>query len=99
MLEQAGAPAAEALETLPAFRPDVLLSDIAMPDEDGFSLVRKVRAPEGPLADVPAVALTAYAHADDGRRARRAGFQLHLPEPIEPHRIALAIRGVFRPAS
>lgn len=70
-----------------------------MPGEDGFSLVRKVRALEGPLADVPAIALTAYAHADDGRRVQRAGFQLHLSKPIEPHRITLAVRRVFRPAS
>jgi signal transduction histidine kinase len=78
------ASAAEALEMLHRERVDVLLADIAMPSEDGYTLVRKVRAsPAAHVASVPAVALTALARDDDREQALRAGFQLHLPKPIE----------------
>jgi CheY-like chemotaxis protein len=66
----------------------VLLSDIAMPVEDGYSLIRRIRAlspREG--GDVPAAALTAYATAEDRSRALGAGFQEHLAKPVDPDRL------------
>ena len=73
----------EALDALERVRPTVLVSDIGMPDEDGYDLVRKVRQlpPErGGLT--PAIAMTAYGAEHDRARALRAGFQAHLPKPI-----------------
>ena len=81
------ASAAEALAALRRHRPDVLVCDIGMPGEDGYALLSRVRAlaaEEGGL--VPAVALTAYARADDRRRALAAGYQVHLAKPVDPGR-------------
>jgi signal transduction histidine kinase/CheY-like chemotaxis protein len=75
----------EAIAALEAARPDVILSDIAMPEEDGISFIRRVRAfPAARGGRVPAAALSAYASADHRRLALRAGFQDHVPKPIEP---------------
>ncbi len=77
--------AAEALETIKREKFDVLISDIGMPEEDGFSLIGKIRElsnEEG--GDVPAIALTAYARAEDRVQALRAGFQMHVAKPVEP---------------
>jgi signal transduction histidine kinase/ActR/RegA family two-component response regulator len=76
--------AAEALELVQKERPDVLVSDIGMPVEDGYSLIRRVRA-LGPEkgGNVPAIALTAYARAEDRMRAVLAGFQMHVAKPAE----------------
>jgi PAS domain S-box-containing protein len=79
------ASAGEALDALRRRRPDVLICDIGMPEEDGYALLARVRAlapDEGGL--VPAVALTAYARADDRRRALAAGYQVHLAKPVDP---------------
>ncbi|MDQ3754101.1 MAG: PAS domain S-box protein, partial [Acidobacteriota bacterium] len=77
--------ATEALRLLAEVRPDVLLSDIGMPGEDGYSLIRKVRAlPAEQGGRTPAAALTAYASAEDRKRVLLAGFQLHIPKPVEP---------------
>ncbi|MEZ0266515.1 MAG: GAF domain-containing protein [Phycisphaerae bacterium] len=75
----------EALALLAAERPDVLVSDIGMPGEDGYALIRKVRSlgPDRGGA-VPAIALTAYARAEDRMRAVLAGFQMHVAKPVEP---------------
>src|SRR5262249_12679970 len=81
--------AAEALDELEHWQPDVLLSDIGMPVEDGYSLIGKIRSlsPEkGGL--IPAAALTAYARVEDRRRALLAGFQEHVPKPVEPSKLA-----------
>lgn len=65
-------------------RPDVLVSDIAMPDEDGYRLIEKVRSLEnGSSSDIPAVAITAYAKDEDRERALSSGFQIYLAKPIE----------------
>jgi CheY-like chemotaxis protein len=71
---------------------DVLVSDIAMPDEDGYFLIRELRGrtPEAG-GTVPAVALTAYAREEDRQRALAAGFQSHLAKPVEPCDLAQAI--------
>jgi PAS domain S-box-containing protein len=84
--------AAAAAEALPHVRPDVLLSDIGMPDEDGYSLIRRVRALPPDLGGAtPAVALTAFARAEDRDRALDAGFQLHVTKPVEPAALARAV--------
>jgi signal transduction histidine kinase/ActR/RegA family two-component response regulator len=63
---------------------DVLICDIGMPEEDGYTLMEKIRDSAGPNASTPAVALTAYARSQDRTKALRAGFQLHLSKPVEP---------------
>ena len=75
---------AAALSLLEQVKPDVLVSDIGMPVEDGYELIRKVRAlsPERG-GGIPAVALTAYARAEDRLRTLRAGYQMHIPKPVE----------------
>ncbi len=81
----AAASAAEAIELLQQSLPDILVSDIGMPVEDGYSLIRKVRSSEsGTAKRLPAVALTAYASEQDRDRAIAAGYDEHLPKPIDP---------------
>ena len=76
--------AAEALDALKASPPDVLISDIGMPDVDGYELIRKVRALAADGGgQVPAIALTAYARTEDRLQALRAGYQMHVPKPVE----------------
>ena len=76
--------AAQAREQLAAARPDVIVSDIGMPEEDGYAFIRGVRA-RG--SRVPAIALTAYASQQDAQRAFVAGFQKHVTKPVEPTRL------------
>src|SRR5207247_2680086 len=91
VMEQGGAEvtavasAAEALEALLRLKPDVLVSDIGMPVEDGFDLIRKVRA-LGPEqgGDIPAMALPSYARFEERTRALSAGFQVHMSKPFDP---------------
>ena len=89
LLEQAGAgvvavaSTGEAMAALQRTRPDVILSDIGMPGEDGISLIRRVRALDGGRA-IPAAALTAYTQAEDRERALDAGYQVFLPKPVDP---------------
>jgi CheY-like chemotaxis protein len=98
MLEQYGgevktcASSAEALEMLKHWMPDVLVSDIEMPGEDGYHLIEKIRslAPEQG-GNVPALALTAYARFDDHMRALSAGYQMHLAKPAEPLELTTVI--------
>ncbi|HYP00065.1 MAG TPA: ATP-binding protein, partial [Pyrinomonadaceae bacterium] len=76
---------AEALAAYAESKPDVLISDIGMPEEDGYELIGKLRAAEaGSGGRIPAIALTAYARVEDRVRALNAGFQVHVPKPIEP---------------
>jgi PAS domain S-box-containing protein len=86
------ASAAEALQILDEWRPDVLVSDIGMPVEDGYELMRKVRAREPERGGLlPALALTAYARAEDARRALEAGYQAHVPKPVAPDELATVV--------
>jgi hypothetical protein len=79
------ATAQEALALLESERPDVLVSDIGMPGEDGYTLIQRVRAlGEGYGGRTPAIALTAYARPEDRVKAMVAGFQQHLSKPVEP---------------
>ena len=84
--------AAEALKTFRAWKPDILVSDIGMPVEDGYSLIQKLRKQRLKLArEIPAIALTAYATDDDRARALSAGFQVHIAKPIEPETLVKSI--------
>jgi CheY-like chemotaxis protein len=81
-----------AIAILPRSHSDVLVSDIGMPDEDGYSLIRQVRLlPADQGGNIPAIALTAYASAEDQAKALSAGFQAHLAKPVEPENLAAAI--------
>ena len=74
----------EALVALEEHKPDILISDLGMPDEDGYSLISKIRAlPSEQGGHIPAAALTAYARAEDRMRVLRSGFQFHLPKPVD----------------
>lgn len=81
----------EALMSLQQFPFDVLVSDIGMPEEDGYTLIRKVRNLSSKSGRIPAVALTAYARAEDRTRALLAGFQLHIPKPVNPSELAAVV--------
>jgi signal transduction histidine kinase len=81
----------EALEAVERRRPDVLLSDIGMPGEDGYVLMRHLRLMEKTLGRIPAAAVTAYATDQDRARALLAGYQLHLPKPIKPPELVAAV--------
>jgi PAS domain S-box-containing protein len=81
--------AAEALGAIDELNPDVLISDIAMPGQDGYELIRQLRSRERTHGrHLPAVALTAFARKEDRDRALRAGYQAHLAKPVEPARLA-----------
>jgi CheY-like chemotaxis protein len=88
-----------ALKALETERPDVLVSDIGMPQMDGYSLIRRVRSlPVEGAKLVPALALTAYARSEDERHALEAGFQMHLAKPVDPIALAAAIGKLVRSA-
>ncbi|MGK5084367.1 CheR family methyltransferase [Bdellovibrionota bacterium FG-1] len=86
--------ARQALALFEEYKPDVLVSDIAMPIEDGYSLIGKIRALKSKLAKTPALALTAYAGREDIQRAHLAGFQSHVSKPVDANKLALAIARV-----
>ena len=89
---QTAASVSEALEILEWYQPDVLVSDLAMPGEDGYSLIGKIRAlAGGKLTQVPAVALTSYVRVEDRTRALSAGFNVFVPKPVEPDDLITAI--------
>ena len=84
--------AARALELVESARPDVILSDVEMPEESGYALIKKVRAlPPERGGRTPAAALTAYARLEDRTRALRAGFQMHIPKPLNPTELAAIV--------
>jgi CheY-like chemotaxis protein len=86
------ASADEALQILNEWSPDVLVADIGMPVEDGYELMRKVRAREPERGGlIPALALTAYARAEDVRRALEAGYQAHVPKPVDPDELVSVV--------
>lgn len=82
----------EACETLPLFKPDVIICDIGMPREDGYTVIRKIRAlPTAQGGRTPAIALTSYARQEDRQQAKQAGFQQHLPKPLNADDLFRAI--------
>ncbi len=103
VLEAAGAEvatassAASALETIRAFRPQVVVADIGMPEVDGFELIRRIRASEDPLvSEVPAAALTAFARSEDRTRALQSGFEMHLSKPVDPGELVASVATLVR---
>ncbi len=87
--------ATAALELIERYKPDVLVSDIGMPEMDGYQFIRQVRrlgSEEG--GRTPAVALTAFARSEDRTRAMLAGYQMHLSKPIEPQELVAAVRSL-----
>lgn len=96
LLEQSGAivhsalSAEKAFAAIEQFKPNILLSDIGMPEEDGYMLLKRVRASENG-SQIPAIALTAYARIEDRERAIAAGFQDHLAKPIELEQLIKAV--------
>jgi CheY-like chemotaxis protein len=84
------ASAADAFALLQREHVDVLLADIGMPGEDGYGLIRRVRAARE-IASIPAAALTAFAREEDRQLAIQAGFQLHLSKPIEGRALIAAV--------
>ena len=81
---------AEALAAVESFRPEVIVSDIGMPGRDGYDFIRRVRAKTG-ARDMPAAALTAFARAEDRKRALLAGFQTHLAKPVDPSELVAVV--------
>ncbi|MBD2125798.1 response regulator [Microcoleus sp. ZQ-A2] len=91
------ASASEALAAVSQLKPDVLVSDIGMPLEDGYSLIRKVRQLSSEQGgQIPAIALTAYARAEDRTRALASGFQIHIAKPVEPTELATVVANLAR---
>jgi CheY-like chemotaxis protein len=88
--------AEEAMGVLESSRIDILVSDIGMPDVDGYQLIQKVRAREkGEGRKLVAIALTAYARADDRQRALLAGYQMHLSKPVDPRELIAGIASLL----
>ena len=88
--------AAEALTVFADWRPDVLVSDIGMPLEDGYALIGKVRARDkADGGEVPAIALTAFAAPQDKERALASGFNKHLSKPVEPVQLAKEVARIL----
>ena len=87
------ATAAEALQAIERRKPDVLVSDLGMPEQDGYELIRQVREMEfrDDRSATPALALTAYAKAEDRVRALAGGYQVHLSKPVEPTEFLLVV--------
>jgi CheY-like chemotaxis protein len=91
--------AAEALELVQCKQPDALISDIAMPEEDGYMLIGRVRAlPEEQGGKTTSIALTAYAGRADRKRALDAGFDTHFSKPLDIDKLVLAL-AMLRPGS
>jgi CheY-like chemotaxis protein len=104
ILEDAGAvvesapSAATGFAALRSFHPQLLVSDIGMPDEDGYSLIRRVRAlGEAEGGHIPSIALTAYTRPEDRAKALGAGFTLHMGKPISPVALVSAIQKLATP--
>jgi PAS domain S-box-containing protein len=89
--------AADALAKIRTEKPHVLISDIGMPGEDGYDLIRQVRAlAHDDGGNIPAAALTAYARAEDRRKALDAGYTMHVPKPVEPAELISVIASLTR---
>lgn len=87
--------AAEALQVLASAQPDILVSDIGMPDVDGFELLRRARLLDGGRVKIPAIALTAFARSEDRTRALHAGFVAHVSKPVEPAELVATVASVL----
>jgi CheY-like chemotaxis protein len=88
------ASADEAMSTLGEWKPDVIVTDIGMPDKDGYELLRTIRA-DAQLRSIPVIALTAYARPEDVARAEQAGFEAFVAKPVTPADLRAAVGGVL----
>jgi len=89
--------AREAVDALSRVDVDVLLADIAMPEQDGYDLIRQVRGlPAARAARIPAAAVTACARDDERQRALAAGFQVHLTKPLDPSQLVHTVASLTR---
>lgn len=87
----------QALELLESSKPDVLVSDIGMPEEDGYQFIRKVRLlPQAQGGKIPALALTAYARQEERKLALLSGYQMHLTKPVEPSKLIVSVSSLAR---
>lgn len=103
ILSEAGAEVAtttgvrQAVEMVKRRKPDVLISDIGMPGEDGYDLVRRVRAlPAEEGGQIPAIALTAFVRTQDRLKVLSAGYQMHVPKPVEPIELATVVASLAK---
>ena len=103
ILRQAGATvvtSASAKETravIERFRPDMLISDIGMPDEDGYALMESIRVSEPSGLHLLAIALTAHARPEDVERALKAGFDMHVSKPVDSLHLLMTVAALLRP--
>lgn len=91
--------AGEAIEMLLQEAPDILISDIGMPAEDGYGLIRRIRALSAGQSRIPAIALTAYARKEDRAKAMEAGFQQHLAKPVDPSELVAMVQSLTHPSA
>ncbi|MEO6260766.1 MAG: hybrid sensor histidine kinase/response regulator [Thermoanaerobaculia bacterium] len=91
--------AAAAFQLLEVSLPDIIISDIEMPGEDGYAFIRRLRMPASPANKIPAIALTAHAGAADRVHSLEAGFQMHIGKPVEPVELMAALKGLLTTAS
>jgi len=85
---------AEAMRIMETSEPDILISDVGMPDMDGYQLMRRIRASEPKGRRLPALALTAFARAEDRKRALLAGYQSHVAKPVDMAELVIVIAGL-----
>jgi CheY-like chemotaxis protein len=91
------ASARQALEILDRWRPTVIVSDIGMPDQDGYAFIRQVREREPERGgETPAVALTAYSRVEDRVKVLMAGFQMHVAKPVDPTELVAVVASIVR---
>jgi PAS domain S-box-containing protein len=88
--------ASEAMQQARTGKPDVLISDIGMPKEDGYALIRRIRQLNDEVARVPAIALTAYARPEDRAKAMQAGYQLHVAKPVEAMKLIAMVASLVK---
>ena len=88
--------AAEALADCDEWRPDILIADIGMPVEDGYTMMKKLRSRENELGGhIPAIALTAYGRREDRLRALSAGYEYHVPKPVDPEELLTVVASLI----
>jgi CheY-like chemotaxis protein len=87
----------QALDLLASSVPSVLVSDLGMPGEDGYELIARVRGLASPHGRVRAIALSAYARPEDAKRSIAAGYDMHLPKPVDAAVLTTAIAALARP--
>jgi CheY-like chemotaxis protein len=86
----------DALAQIVDRKPQIIVSDIGMPGLDGYAFIRRVRSLDSELRETPAIALTAYARAEDRMRALAAGFQMHVPKPVEASELVMVIASLVK---